>query len=306
MSVSILPFLKRAILPFWNRGNRLAWRCGEYFDAIRRRRFEACVVCGRFAPMLYRRWVIPDELERRWGLSPRLAESLAHKESNDCAHCGAKLRVRRLAAVLLDLYPTEPPVRSVAKWTRSKSTQALRIAEINRVDGLHDRLRRLPAHVFSDFFEGTEPGEFVIGVRHEDLTCLTYPDESFDLIITSETLEHVSNLDRALAEIHRVLAPGGRHIFTIPLMPGVPETYSRMTRASDGRLTHHATPIFHPGGDRGYPVFTEFGLDVLERLRAAGFEAKMLFGPPTEDDLGQVFVSRKLAVEGSAKESTQA
>ena len=305
MPVTIPLILKRAILPFWNGGHRLAWRFGEYFDAIRRRRFERCVVCGKFALMLYRRWVIPDELERRWGLSPRLAESLARKESNDCARCGAKSRVRRLAAVLLALYPTEPPARSVAEWTRSKSVRALRVAEINRVDGLHDRLRGLPAHGFSDFFEGAEPGEFVHGVRHEDLTCLTYMGNSFDLIVTSETLEHVPNLDRALSEIHRVLAPGGRHIFTIPLLPGVAETYPRTTRASNGRLTHHATPIFHPGGDWGYPVFTEFGFDILERLRAAGFQAEMWFGPPTEDDLGQVFVTRKLASAGSEEESNQ-
>ena len=51
--------------------------------------------------------------------------------------------------------------------------------------------------------------------------------------------------------------------------------------------------ICHPGGDVGYPVFTEFGADLLKILRKAGFEAAEHFGPATEDDLAQVYVCRK-------------
>ncbi len=61
--------------------------------------------------MLYRGWAIPPKLAELWGLSPRLAEAMARKESCACAFCGAKLRTRRLARVLLDLYPVggDPP-----------------------------------------------------------------------------------------------------------------------------------------------------------------------------------------------------
>ena len=98
--------LKRALLPIWNGGHRLAWRLGEYVDAARHRRFERCAVCGHFGPMLYRPRVIPPELQRRWGLSPRLAAAVARKESCDCWRCGAKLRARRMARTILDLYPS--------------------------------------------------------------------------------------------------------------------------------------------------------------------------------------------------------
>src|SRR5687767_10364676 len=97
-------WMKRGLLPFWNGGHRLAWRIGEYVDAIRHRRFEHCAVCGRFGPMLYRRWVVPPKLEAMWGLPPRLAEALARKESLDCGWCGAKLRARRLAEVIVERY----------------------------------------------------------------------------------------------------------------------------------------------------------------------------------------------------------
>ena len=61
-------------------------------------------------------------------------------------------------------------------------------------------------------------------------------------------------------------------------------------------MVHHAPPICHPGGDVGYPVFHEFGDDCLDIFRRAGFEAEVAFGPPTEDDLAQVYICRKMGV----------
>ena len=168
-----------------------------------------------------------------------------------------------------------------------------RSAEINRIEGVHETLSGLPALASSDFTPGAAPGEFVSGVRSEDLTRLTYPDASFDLVLTSETLEHVPDLARGLAEIRRVLSPGGWHIFTVPLLPNVPKTYARASLQPDGRITRHAAEIRHPGGDVGYPVFTEFGADLPSILASSGFTADMRFGPVTDDDLGQVFVTRR-------------
>ncbi|MHC5542595.1 class I SAM-dependent methyltransferase, partial [Singulisphaera rosea] len=206
------------------------------------------------------------------------------------------LRARRLAQVLLEVF-TEGnpphPAKSVAEWVRGPEARSLRVAEINLVEGLHDQLRSLPKLAYSDFQPGVEPGQVVEGVRCEDLTRLTYDDHSFDLVLTSETLEHVPDLDAALREIDRVLVPGGIHLFTIPLLPGVATTFARASIAPDGSLVHHVPPIHHPGGDVGYPVFTEFGTDFPDKLRCAGFEVDVIFGPTTEDDLAQVYVCRK-------------
>ncbi len=288
--------LKPILLPIWNGGHRLAWSAGEYLGAITHGRFGRCDVCGRFGPWLYRRRVIPPRLVELWGLSPRQAEALARKESLDCAFCGAKLRARRLARVLLDRYPVgDPPTpaRSVRAWVDRPEVPSLRIAEINRVEGLHEALGRLPGLAYSEYREGAAPGSVVDGVRCEDLTRLTYADASFDIVLTSETLEHVPDLSAALGEIHRVLVPGGRHLFTVPLLPGVPTTFSRTLAGPDGRWIHVAPRICHPGGDVGYPVFTEFGADLPEVLRHAGFEVEVGFGPTTDDDLAQVFVCRR-------------
>lgn len=286
--------LKRRILPFWNGGHRLAWRLGEYAGAIRHRRFGRCSVCGRFGPRLYRRRVIPPKLEQLWGMSPAVAQAMAHKESDDCPFCGAKLRCRRLADVLLSTYPTDPPSRSLRDWVKRDAIRSLRVAEINRIDGLHEELRRLPRHEYSEHLPGVEPGTIVDGTRCEDLTRLTYADGAFDLVLTSETLEHVPDPDAALREIHRVLAPGGLHVFTIPILPVVARTFARARLRPDGSMEELARPISHPGGDTGYPVFTEFGADFPAIADAQGFVTTMHFGPIRDLDLGQVFASRKL------------
>lgn len=287
---------KRPILPFYNATVHRGRRLGEYLGALTHGRFGRCEVCGRWTPWLYRRGVVTSRLEELWGLSPRLAEALARKESLDCSRCGAKLRARRLARVLLDLYPVPGqsiPANSVRQWARSPSLSGLRVAEINRVDGLHEALLALPGLASSDYSPGVNPGEVIDGVRSEDLTRLTYSDASFDLVVTSESLEHVPDLGVALREIRRVLKPGGRHLFTVPWLPGIALTFSRMSLASDGSVIPHTVEIRHPGGDSGYPVFTEFGADLPEILRAAGFSVEIRFGPVREDDLGQVIVCEK-------------
>ncbi len=289
-------WLKRLLVPCWNAAHQYGWIARDYLDAAVHRRFEHCTVCGRFRPMLYRRRVIPRRLEELWGLSPRLAEALARKESCDCASCGAKLRCRRIAQAVLALYPIgipPAPAPTLARWVEHPEIQALRIAEINRIDGLHEILGHLPHFVASDYRPGAEPGSVVDGVRSEDLTRLTYPDAAFDLVLTSESLEHVPDLEAALGEIRRVLVPGGRHIFTVPLLPRTERTFPRAIVRPDGSVEDRAPRIAHPGGDWGYPVFTEFGADLPEILRRAGFEVDVLFGPVHEDDIAQVYVSRK-------------
>lgn len=285
-------WLKRWLLPAWNGGHRAAGFVAEAGAAVARRRWGRCPVCGKPALFLHRPGVVPAELARRWGLTPRLVAAVAHKETDLCSRCGAKLRARRLARVLLDLDPAGG-ARSVAGWVGTPEARALRVAEFNRVEGLHDALARLPRFTATDFRDDAEPGTVVDGVRTEDLTRLTFADGSFDLVVTSETLEHVPDLDRALAEIFRVLAPGGRHVFTVPWLPGVPQTYPRARIGPDGARVDLAVPIAHPGGDWGYPVFTEIGADLPDRLRAAGFEAEVRFGPATEDDIAQVFIARR-------------
>jgi SAM-dependent methyltransferase len=56
----------------------------------------------------------------------------------------------------------------------------------------------------------------LIGVLRGDARRLPFPDATFDVVITSEVLEHVQDDVAAIAEMVRVLKPGGRFAATVP------------------------------------------------------------------------------------------
>jgi 2-polyprenyl-3-methyl-5-hydroxy-6-metoxy-1,4-benzoquinol methylase len=66
-----------------------------------------------------------------------------------------------------------------------------------------------------------------------DIQQIAHPSASFDLVISCETIEHVPNPRRAVAELARVLAPGGWLVLTSPNylgLIGAHRAYRRLTR----------------------------------------------------------------------------
>jgi SAM-dependent methyltransferase len=101
------------------------------------------------------------------------------------------------------------------------------------------------------------PGTFVATLRG-DATALPFRDHAFDAVITSEVLEHVPDDTGALAEVHRVLRPGGILAATVPTW--LPEKISWML--SDD---YHA-PAAVGGHVRIYSA-----TELKAKMRAAGF-----------------------------------
>jgi SAM-dependent methyltransferase len=58
-------------------------------------------------------------------------------------------------------------------------------------------------------------------VRQADVTALPFPDASFDGAVLGEVLEHVEEDVRALAEVRRVLRPGGVLTLSVPANPAL-------------------------------------------------------------------------------------
>jgi SAM-dependent methyltransferase len=58
-----------------------------------------------------------------------------------------------------------------------------------------------------------------VPVRNLNLNGLGCPDSSFDCVVALSVIEHVPNVERALAEMYRVLAPGGRMLVTTDCSP---------------------------------------------------------------------------------------
>jgi len=49
-----------------------------------------------------------------------------------------------------------------------------------------------------------------------DLANTGLPDHAFDLVVMSETLEHIFNLPEVITEVRRILKPDGRFLITVP------------------------------------------------------------------------------------------
>ena len=114
------------------------------------------------------------------------------------------------------------------------------------------------------------------GIRHEDMTQLSFKDASFDSILSFDVLEHVPDYRTALTECARCLNPDGGELFlTLPFLLNSEETLVRASLLPDGEIEHICTPEFH--GDpinpsEGILCFYHYGWDVLETLREVGFE----------------------------------
>ena len=63
---------------------------------------------------------------------------------------------------------------------------------------------------------GEAEDKHIVGVLRGDATALPFPDDCFDAVITSEVLEHIPDDTGALAELRRVLRPGGVLAITVP------------------------------------------------------------------------------------------
>lgn len=62
-----------------------------------------------------------------------------------------------------------------------------------------------------------EPAEGATAtVVQGDVLALPFPDASFDAVIAAEVLEHIPDDERAMAEIARIVRPGGRVAVTVP------------------------------------------------------------------------------------------
>ena len=118
------------------------------------------------------------------------------------------------------------------------------------------------------------------GITNQDLESLTYPDSSFDIVITSDVMEHVRLDEVAHREIRRVLKPGGVYLFTVPHNRLEFETLQRVGVSPDGPVgdVHLLEPEYHNDancetGD-GALSYRVYGRDLDSYLSDLGFSVE--------------------------------
>lgn len=175
----------------------------------------------------------------RWSGSAFLGS--AHTESANCPQCGSIARDRFLLWCFT---------------SRAGKTRGARVIETSpRLGGEYRAyMQRWFSYRTSDFDLSAHRGDIQLDLQNIDL-----PAASVDVVLTPHVLEHVPDTERALAELFRVIAPGGRMYLQVPLL--------------QGRTAPPTEPEFHADNT---PVLWRFGWNLSDLLRSSGFRTTVL------------------------------
>lgn len=140
---------------------------------------------------------------------------------------------------------------------------------------------------------------------NQNLEKLSFADEIFDVFITQDVFEHISNPQKAFSEINRVLKNGGIHIFTVPIYP-FQKTRTRIRieqEKEEVKIINVLPPIYHSNPLGGGSLVTwDWGNDIVELIKDwTGMESEIIEFPNCrenvhnglEADFLQVIVSQK-------------
>lgn len=185
------------------------------------------------------------------------------REHLRCRHCGLNNRMRAA------LHLAESSDISLSKLDCYATEQTTRLFSV-----LQKRCRWLAG---SEYLGDDVPlgSQNNAGVIHQDLTQLTFPDRSFDLILSFEVMEHVPDFIAAFQECSRVLKPGGKMLFSTPFNPLSATNLIRARLKPNGTIEHLLPPEYHgdPVRSNGCLCFTHFGWELLDQVKAAGFRS---------------------------------
>ena len=206
---------------------------------------EICDVCGGRAfehtPVLW------PGLIAEWELSPDEARYIDVQQGTHCQSCWSNIRSIALARAIMRFRDF---AGTLTAFVADPAQRDLRVLEINEAGTLNPVLSRLPGHRLASYPD-------------VDMQRLPFPPGSFDLVVHSDTLEHVPAPLDGLKECRRVIDDRGAVIFTVPVI------VERLTRSRAGLPpSSHG----HEGSsDPGMMVYTEFGADVWAFVARAGF-----------------------------------
>lgn len=215
-----------------------------------------------------------------------------------CEHCGGTLRYRSQGAAIVS-HMCDGRYSSLWEARRGGAFDHLDIWEMALRGPFTRIFRGLASYTQSYYWSDEKPGHVRNGVVCQDVTKLTFPDNSIDLVVSSDVMEHVSDPWQGFGEIARVLRPGGMHVFTIPVRAPL-RSFSQMRAKVDqttGGVEHLLPEVYHVSGEQGKTlVFTDFGADIFLKHRELGMHLSFERGSSRsrEENRFGAFVAIKL------------
>lgn len=186
------------------------------------------------------------------------------RERQVCPACGLASRQRMAFGFMQEVVTRSAKASDFTVYMMEMVTPIFERAHISFPD-----IRLIGSEYLGPGFQG---GSIVRGIRHEDVQCLSLADDSADLVVSNDVMEHVPDPRKGFGEIHRVLRPEGILFLTIPFHSGNERTVVR-AEMRNGKIYHRLPEVYHgnPVSDKGSLVFSDFGWDVLSWLRETGF-----------------------------------
>lgn len=205
-----------------------------------------CVACGHHV------WGFMPYRQGSRGVPPlmRVLDMVgSNPDRFECPRCGAHDRERHLLMYM--------QAERLFEWLRGKAV-----------------LHFAPEKRLARFIVDSGPATYVradlfpsdANVQRVDMLDMQFDDGSFDCVIANHVLEHVSDVDRALGEIRRVLRADGIAILQTPYSRKLHRTWS-----DPGIDTPQARLQAYGQEDH----VRLFGNDIVERVVAAGLEARV-------------------------------
>jgi SAM-dependent methyltransferase len=247
-----------------------------------------CNVCGESGKPLFD---FPDLAIRREHRIGVLRETI------QCKRCGATMRHRFLAHALLRTVGEKTGVKaSTIKALSEQGLAGLRVLDTDAYSPISKLMCGCATYSLSSFRPDRDFGTLLHPQHHNvDLQAMPFSDGSFDIVMTSDVMEHVRHIDKAHAEIARVLSSDGVYLFTVPYDESC-DTHHVLVDASGPEDAFLVPPQYHgdpiTGGILAYRVF---GRGIFGDLDALGMTAR--FEHVNDETAlivdGDVFIARK-------------
>ncbi|CAL1240646.1 methyltransferase domain-containing protein [Candidatus Methylocalor cossyra] len=162
-----------------------------------------------------------------------------------CAYCGCHDRERHLFMYFdrLDL------------WARLRQAAVLHFAPEGKLEDAI--IRQGPREYIKADLKPARPD-----IRPMSVTDIPFPNGHFDFIFCCHVLEHVPDDRRAMAELYRVLRPGGQAVLQTPFSNLLAHTFEDPAIDTDSLRWRYYGQEDH---------VRLFGRDLFSKLQAAGF-----------------------------------